>query len=179
MIVWLIAMMFFEIALTRKIKMKKILPLGLALASLASAPVFAAAGDDGLHLGFKTGMMDVDVGGFDIDMPLGFVLGFEQGLYGFEIEANFAGGDIEGFDLDFDTFAFYGVYRSAGEVYFKGKLGFLRENVDIDGIVSEDDSGLSLGLGVGTRVDNLSFEAEFTIIEEDVNYLSVGANVHF
>ena len=158
--------------------MKKLLPLGLALASLASAPVYAAAGDDGLHVGLKTGLMDVDVGGFDIDSPLGFVVGFEQGLYGFELEANFAGGDVEGFDLDFDTFAFYGVFRSEGEVFFKLKAGFLRENVDVAGF-SEDDTGFSVGVGAGARVDNLSFEAEYTIIEEDVNFLSVGANVHF
>ena len=159
--------------------MKKLLPIGLALASLAAAPVFAAAGDDGIHFGLKTGVMDVDVGGFDIDAPLGIVIGFESGLYGAELEANFADGDVEGFGLDFDSFALYGVFRSEGEVYFKAKAGFLRENIDVPGKISVNDTGFSAGIGMGARMESLSLEAEYTIIEEDLNFLSIGANVHF
>ena len=158
--------------------MKKLLPIGLALASLSAAPVFAAAGDDGIHFGLKTGAMDVDFSGVDIDMPIGLVLGFEKGVYGAEVEYTFADMEFDVFGstetLDFDTLAVYGVFRSQGEVYFKLKAGFLRE--DVGGV---DDTGASLGLGGGVRVENLSIEAEYTIIEEDVNFLSIGANVHF
>lgn len=159
--------------------MKKALPIALTLACLFSGQAFAAAGDNGIHLGIKTGVMDVDVAGFDIDTPLGIVFGFEQGSYGVEAELTFADGELELFgfgsaSFDFDTLAIYGVFRSQGEVFYKLKAGFLRE--DIDGAT---DSGLSVGVGFGARIDSVSLEAEYTIIEEDVSFLSVGGNIHF
>ena len=62
--------------------------------------------------------------------------------------------------VEIDTIGFYAAYRaelSNSPVFFKVKGGILSEQVDItgnNGSVSETDSGLSLGLGVGYKINN-------------------------
>lgn len=59
----------------------------------------------------------------------------------------------------------------------KGKAGYLREDLKISGpggSVSDNESGLSLGGGIGFMLGSSRLELEYTIIEADVNYLSVG-----
>jgi len=42
------------------------------------------------------------------------------------------------------------------------------------------DSGLSLGIGVGYQFNNkISTELEYTIIEEDIDFISLGVNYSF
>jgi len=171
--------------------MKKYLSVALVLASMASAPVFAESDRNGVYLGVKTGSLDVDVSGFDFDAPLGFFVGYEQGAWGVELEVVSASGDLslDGFGstlnvgVDFDSLGIYGVYRAEGPVYVKLKGGFLREEISggtsIVGDFSESDSGLSLGIGVGARVSNFSVEAEYTLVEADINLFSVGLSVGF
>ena len=82
------------------------------------------------------------------------------------------------------TLALYGVFRTPGEFYFKGKAGVLYEDVEVDIPTlfseSEDDTGFSAGIGGGWRLnDSGSLEVEFTLIESDLNYLSLGYNIHF
>ena len=48
------------------------------------------------------------------------------------------------------------------------------------GSTSLSDTGFSAGAGVGFRFnDHLSAEAEYTLIEADVDFLSLGINFHF
>ena len=97
---------------------------------------------------------------------------------------DFRAGTMRG-DLDMDTHALYGAFRYGETVYFKAKLGVLREEVDIKvrpagPSVSDNDTGLSGGIRVGARLgDHFMIEAEFTVIEEDVNYFSIGAGFRF
>jgi outer membrane immunogenic protein len=45
---------------------------------------------------------------------------------------------------------------------------------------SSSDSGLSFGVGAGFDVaPNMMIEAEYTLIEQDVDFISVGLNVKF
>jgi hypothetical protein len=80
--------------------------------------------------------------------------------------------------LDTYTFGVYGVFRSSGKIYFKGKFGLLYEYLesDVNGVpVQGDGMGISLGLGGGWRItDNLGAELEFQTIEADISMLSLG-----
>ncbi len=84
---------------------------------------------------------------------------------------------------DIDTLAVYLAYRSGGDLYLKGKVGYLDEdiNANIVGVsISGSDSGLSVGIGGGWKIGKKSaLELEYTIIEEDANFLSLGVNFSF
>ncbi len=97
-----------------------------------------------------------------------------------EGDATFGG--IHG-EWEIETYAIYGVFRTRGTLFFKGKIGYLHEDVSstVGGFgATGSDSGLSLGIGAGLRIGHHgSIELEYTIIEEDVDYLSVGLNYYF
>jgi hypothetical protein len=158
---------------------KRILPIVLAL---ASTPALASE-SNGLHLGLKTGSIDIDISGVDASTPLGFVVGFQKGTVGVEVELNSADLDINtGYgsaSIDYSTSAIYGVLRSQGDTYFKAKAGILKQEMKSSLIGTETDSGLSLGLGAGVKLGRISLEAEYTILEADANFLSIGANFNF
>ncbi len=171
----------------------------LAVLSLAAASAAQP------YLGIKTGMMMLDVTGVDNIIPVGAVFGYEFApKMSIEGEFNYR---ISGGDWNYSTWgasassewkiwtlAAYFVYRyPIGEaLYLKGKAGFLHEDVsaevsmdsDILGHLTFDasgtDNGLSFGAGAGYKLgEKMAAEAEFTIIETDVNYLSIGLNRRF
>lgn len=158
--------------------MKKAFPLIL---SLAVTPVAAQDTTTG-YIGFKTGSLDIALTEFDPDTPRGFVAGFQKGPFGVEFERVSADIDITigsypysiAIPVDFSTTALYGVYRSEGNAYFKAKAGILKEEID-----DISDTGTSYGIGVGVKSSAIAVEAEYTIIETDVNFFSVGANILF
>lgn len=158
--------------------------------------VNAQAAEPKPYMGAKIGQMMPDGGGFDDATNIGVVLGMtlnqvQAGSISLEGELTFsvADGDIDLFgasgDWDIMTLAGYGVFRSNGPLYFKGKAGLLYEDVSVDapgllGGYSDDDIGLSIGVGGGYKLsDKASLELEYTIIESDVDFLSIGMNVNF
>lgn len=78
------------------------------------------------------------------------------------------------------TSALYAAYRSSGDVYFKGKIGYLHERVNssiVGTSFSGSDSGGSYGIGAGWRPgDKLTLELEYTRIDKDANFVSLGVN---
>lgn len=122
-----------------------------------------------------------------------------------------------GLDLDVETLALYGVYRSSGDLYVKAKAGVVsvkstgRVGVDhytlrlldsayntyeysfgpgddgydenlggIDEKISETNTDFSVGLGVGYKfTPAISAELEFTRLNEDYDYYSLGVNYAF
>ena len=146
------------------------------------------------YIGVKAGQMMLDADDAGDATNAGLVAGYRlsEGDFGtFAIEGEFttaiSKGDITilGVPCDWDvvTVAMYGVYRSAGDVYFKGKIGVLNEDATISvagNSVSESDSGTSFGIGGGFRVGQSgSLEVEYTIIEEDIDFLSIGYSCNF
>ena len=150
----------------------------------------------GPYVGIKGGQFEIDINANNsIEDPsaFGFVAGFKFNRFiGLEFERNETDdAEVKGWyssvdKLSITTTALYFVFRTPGDVYFKVKSGILREEVDTtchscyydDG--SENDTGLSLGVGLGFMpVESVSLEAEYTLIEEDVGYLSAGINFHF
>ncbi|MBB3059842.1 outer membrane beta-barrel protein [Microbulbifer rhizosphaerae] len=146
---------------------------GLAALALACS---SAANAEGGYFGGTAGLMTIDRSNFDDPFNLGLRAGYTfasgwgfEGEYTNSIisgEADAFSGDI---DVDIQTLAFYGTYRSHGNIYFKGRAGILHEDIDFFG----DDTGISLGAGVGFNFGpNTNVELEYTLIEEDVNFWS-------
>ena len=153
------------------------------------------------YIGVKTGAMMIGINGVDDITPIGLL--YSHGIsknFSVEGEFNFglAGGDYSGSggvgEFDLWTLGVYGAYHfPLGEkAYAKGKMGFLYEDKDfaysktfteftppltrsVD--ASETDFGVSLGVGGGYKINNrMNVEVEYTIIESDVDFLSIGIN---
>lgn len=147
----------------------------------------AAAQKNPWYIGAKIGQMDIDAGGFDEATNFGFVLGYhlladKHGSLSLEGEYtnSLKDGDIAGGgDWDVETLAAYAAYRTArapGDVFLKAKAGFA--DAEVSGFA--DDSGFSFGAGVGWALSKKAdIEFEYTVIEDDLNFLSVGFTTHF
>ena len=168
--------------------MKKAVSLASAVSvALACVPGVASA-NEGFYLGLKSGVMDIDVKGYDTNTPVGVLAGYTF-ANNFAIEAEYNKVDINfsalgvKADGDFSTMAIYGAYRSEGDLYGKLKVGYLSDDVSLtaSGITAKaEDDGFSAGVGAGYRFGgNFSVEAEYTVIEKDVNYFSLGLNYYF
>ncbi len=136
--------------------------------------------------GLKFGSFQADVSGIDSGMGLGFQLGYnatESVAIEFEYMSSSLDYDILGVsgDVDVSTMGIYGTYRSTGQGYFLGKLGFLSEKLKAGSLnLSESDSGLSLGIGGGYRAsESFSIEAEYTILEQDLNFIGLTGRLTF
>lgn len=174
--------------------MMKILPMSLVLIVCVAGISEARS----VYIGPKAGMMLMNLPDVDNIISIGGVIGYgaPAGLAA-EIEFNFgvSGGDwtpLPGATGDFNiwTVAGYGIYRLTlgGGAYLKGKAGILQETVDAEATfppfgtmsMSADDTGLSLGIGIGlTFAEKVMVETEATIIERDVTLISLGANFIF
>lgn len=176
----------------------------IGLFALVVAFAGTSSAEEERFIGAKTGFMMVDGDG-DIDniIPIGVVYG--QSLNSVlpnlwvegELNYGVTGGDFDvpggSGEVTIWTLAAYGAYRHPlnAQAYLKGKLGLLYESVEMEysgtmfgvsysGSDSETDTGLSLGIGGGYKInDQMTAEVEYSIIEEDVDYLSVGLNFKF
>ncbi len=158
---------------------------------LAISPMLSHAG--GYYGGLKVGAMMNDVSGFDNGTNIGLNLGYAFDDYGNgpAIEGEYTTGASNGDlnilgvtgDWDVDTFALYGAYRFGGDLYGKVKLGYLNEHASASvpgASFSGTDNGASAGIGAGWQLSpQTAIEAEYTIIESDVNFLSLGFNYTF
>jgi len=173
----------------------KVIRYSVVLVMFVLLAVNVQAAQPKTYAGVKIGQMMIDAGGYDDATNVGLVFGatlneVQAGSLSIEGELTFSlvEGDVSffGFDGDWDvlTLAGYGVYRSNGQLYFKGKAGLLYEDVSVNvsGLpgVSGDDIGLSFGIGGGYKLnEKMNLELEYTIIESDLDFLSVGLNMIF
>lgn len=148
---------------------------GAMLAGIAAAPTAAAD----WYFGANTGPMMIDTAGVGDPTNAGVLVGHEWGVVvgdvgvQGEFTTSINKGDYAGNDVSVDTRAVYGVFRTAGAIYLVAKAGFLHEEVTI-GSASATDSGSSLGLGVGFSLGVAQLELEYTQIEQDIGYVSLG-----
>lgn len=108
---------------------------------------------------------------------LGFVAGYvPSGGYGFEFfylknmsDDSVSVSGISG-DVKTDTWGIFGVYKSTGDIYLKGKFGYGVVSVDFDpdeaGKVSDSESGFALGLAVGTTLGPGDLELSYTMMPD-------------
>jgi len=182
-----------------KIKFIATTVLSMALASVAFAetPTSSEASHEGRsYIGVKGGPMIIGHGiPFNDDgVLLGVLYGYDFPDNGIAIEGEFnttvskATSDLDDYgDLGVTTLAVYCAYRSSGRFYFKAKIGLLYEyltssvsggsiTIDVDG----PGMAVSIGLGGGMHVtDHLSAEIEYTMVEADIGYASLGLNWAF
>lgn len=152
--------------------------MALALAGALTAG-FAPVATADWYFGAKAGPMLIDTAnvgnptnaGVMIGKEWGVVIG-DVGVQG-EFTTSTTKGKYAGSDVSVDTQAVYGVFRTAGALYLIAKAGMLREDVKI-GAASSTDSGSSVGLGVGFSLGVAQLELEYTQVEKDIAYLSLG-----
>ena len=83
-------------------------------------------------------------------------------------------------DVDIDTTAVYAAYRSQGDLYLAGRIGYLRQTLDSDEIGKASESGSSLGFGAGYRVSpRVAVEVDYTLVEEDIDWLMASLRYRF
>ena len=101
------------------------------------------------------------VAGHSPDEGFGFEFFYLQAMSDDSVSVSGISGDIST-----DTWGILGVYKSAGEIYFKGKLGVgvISVEADPDGASSIDDSasGFAFGLAVGTTLGPGDLELSYT-----------------
>ncbi|MBI3545191.1 MAG: porin family protein [Gammaproteobacteria bacterium] len=171
----------------------KIKSLIFAVCLTVVSPAAVLAADNPLYVGLKGGVMMVDLSEYDQATSAGVVLGYKifgnadsslaiEGEYTTSSSADI---NVLGFKgkWDIDTWAAYLAYRIGGDMYFKGKVGYLNEDINVDIVganISGSDSGLSVGIGVGWKLGKKNaLELEYTVIEQDVNFVSLGVNFSF
>lgn len=180
--------------------MKKSVHTVAAAFTLAMAsPVFAQGMQlnppaDPLYFGLKAGAMDVD-DTEDAANNVGVMAGYklhedERGAFFAEGEytRTFSEGEANAVlgsgDYDVETLSAYGGFRSAGQLFWKGKIGVSWWDFAVDGAApgagEDDDVSLSFGAGAGWRLnDTTGIEAEYTFIDSDISFLSVGVFTTF
>lgn len=140
--------------------------LAIMCATLLSVNCLAGVGD--ISAGLKFGKIDADRGGSET--ALGVHFGYRANAR-ISAELEF----LQAEDSAADSTAIYGTYRSAGDAYFLGKIGF----ASIDGR-GDSESGLSYGFGGGIATgNNISIEAEYLVLSSDFTFLGLTAKLTF
>lgn len=145
--------------------------------------VYAGSASAELLIGAKAGLVDYDVSGSDPGVNGSVKLGYEvfdliaaDIAVEAELSTSLTDGEILGADASLDTMGVYASLTTAGPVYFIGRVGYVDAEVDIGG-TSFDDSGTSMGVGIGISTAGLRWEIEYTTFEvedTDVNYITLG-----
>ena len=162
--------------------MKKLIPLILSVSSVVTFSAFAGdktSGDIDFYLGAKTGYIYTALDELDPKVPATFLVGLQKSGLGLEFEGTFVDMDENNVDLEYESYAIYGTFRTSGQYYAKLRAGYLEETFKSDTKKWEDD-GFSGGITFGIELsDAFTVEAGYTVIEADLKYFSLGGNVHF
>lgn len=167
------------------------LTLMISLGALWATSAQAASDSPLNHLyyGVKAGLLLPDIGYMDNAVNVGGFVGapfarVPAGTFSGEVEATITviKGNVNIFGntghWHDNTLAGYGVFTTNGPMYFKAKAGFIIESVgmSVGGATGYGSgSGLSFGVGGGMRLrGGQSIELEYTILDSDVSFLSVG-----
>lgn len=155
--------------------MKKYL-IGLMTFFMATGLSFPSQAYDS-GFGIKAGQLTID-GDSSAATQAGLVFSVNLvGMFGLEFEGNttvsdggyqFVGNE---FDYSVTQYGAYGVLRSPGSVYFKGKAGYVRNDFDF-GFASDTDDDVAYGVGIGFS----GLELEYTrskYFDSDVDLISL------
>ncbi len=162
--------------------MKKLLPFMLALSTIATTSAMAedkTSGDVDFYLGAKTGYIYTAFDELDPKIPATFLVGIQKSGFGLEFEGTFVDMDENSVDLEYESYALYGTFRTSGKYYAKLRAGYLEETLKSD-TKKWDEEGFSGGILFGIELgDAFTVEAGYTVIQADLKYFSIGGNVHF
>lgn len=179
-----------------RIILATILICGFSVTSNAQSdgrgPFFGKEAPGKWIIGAKLAHVENDADETEDTEGVGIILGYEfarpVGAHGsstieFEYISTDDGDIAEGVlgEWDADIYSVFFTYRTAGKLYFKGKVGAQYSSVDINipGFISTeaDDTSLALGLGLGYHVGDLGVvELEYTKDSGDNDIGVVGLN---
>lgn len=137
-------------------------------------------------IGSSVGTMSVKFDEVDVDdspVNAGILLGYHfthwvQGLsIELEVTRTVTEGTVENVDLSVESQGLYVVYRTSHPVYAKVRLGIME--AALTGDFGEDEGGETYGVGVGWRFNRFGVELDYTSIDDDVIYTSLGVNYRF
>lgn len=150
------------------------------LISLLAASPFAYGKGSPWYMGVKGGFMDAGTGITDNAINVGLDLGYQNNRYlSTEVEytRTFIEGETNsGNDWEVDTLSVFAALRSNTKVKLKGKIGL--SNIDTG---RDDDTELSLGIGIGFWALGGLTEIEYTQLSDDdeLDFISFGVNYYF
>ncbi|HUU72652.1 MAG TPA: outer membrane beta-barrel protein [Burkholderiales bacterium] len=157
--------------------MRKLFLLIAIGASLASGGAQAQS-SQGLMFGGKAGFAKPHGSNNDSGFNIAGVLSkqIQPNVYW---EAELSLGIIDGEvgrndNWNINSIAGYGVYRTNGDVHLKAKLGVSYWDDDFD-----DDFNLTAGIGLGIRAGRGLIDVEYTQINPDTDYITVGYIIPF
>lgn len=145
-----------------------------------------ALGGNKVYLGIKYGLMttEPDISGSEeIEMDnMGIVFGGHiNDWLALELDytqtvsadkEDFLGSTVK---FESDTLGLYLVLKTSGKVYGRAKVGYVVVDQDVTTIGSDSIYGLGFGLGGGFMInDNLSIEAEYTLLPETDEFDRLG-----
>lgn len=162
--------------------------INLLLAFLVFLPLSALADEESssdvhAYFGLKVGQFFISIDEAESVMTTGFFGGLQfNESSSVEVEAlnseesTVVYGYYSSGSMKIKTTAIYYAYKSASPLYFKYRIGLLNEKVTGEGLALDaaSDSGLSLGLGGGYDFGSVVLDVSYTLIEADVNSLSLG-----
>lgn len=169
--------------------MKKLIAmgvLGFAIAATAHAED-SANNNSGFYLGggFASLSSDApsDPDNYFIQAGYGFGNGWaaEVSYTDSYSDADLGTFEFEGIDINMklsaSALAAYAVYRSSGDLYFKGKLGYIDAEMEVTGSAmgesaseSASETDFAYGVGGGYSFGAHAFELEYTTTGDDVNW---------
>ena len=150
------------------------------LISLLTISTFAYGKGSPWYFGIKGGFMDAGTGITDNAINAGLDLGYQNNRYlSTEVEytRTFIDGETNnGNDWEVDTLSVFAALRSNTKVKIKGKIGI--SNIDTG---RDDDTELSLGIGIGFWALGGMAEIEYTQLSDDdeLDFISFGVNYYF
>ncbi len=145
--------------------------IAVLVITLIVAPLAQA---EGPFAGITYGQVSTD----DADTGnLGFVTGYSPDAgFGYEvfylktISEDSVSNSNRSADISIDTWGIFGVYKSTGDIYYKGKIGYGVVSVDFDAdgnsSTSDSASDFAFGLAVGTTVGPGDLELSYTILPD-------------
>lgn len=160
-----------------------------------SSTLFAADGAD-IYLGASYNAVSIDFANASVDDTegLGLVFGIDFGEnWAFETEYINSGkadmdyhvGAIESAKIQVQSLGVYGVFKTSGKIYFKGRAGIAANRVDITDIkcsssfcinsLFDDGAGLAISAGGGILItETMKLEAEYKLINSDIDIFGLG-----
>lgn len=157
--------------------MKRLSYIFLGLGLLMGIQQAAHARGTPWYAGFKGAVVDAGDGVTDDAINAGFDLGYRHNRY-LSTEIEYTDTLVEGEtrggnDWEVSTLSAFAALRTATPVKLKGKLGVTHIEDH------EDDLELSWGVGLGFWAAGSLMEVEYTEMDEDLEFISLGFNFFY
>ena len=158
--------------------MTRSLIIGLTTLFLLTPAFAAEPGKSNIFFGVKGGFMKPDGKDNDSAFNIGAVMGqpiTRDFSWEAELNATLSDGEVGNRDWDITNIAGYAVYRSPGDISFKGKAGLTYWDSSND-----DGTSLTMGIGAGFKIGKSGMlDVEYTQVDDFVDYISVAYLFNF